>query len=304
MVAVFLMSLAAIGEDEKMSINSKKTVREALGVGRWFPAGKAELQKMVSGFIDKAEVGALTGTIVGAITPHAGYIYSGKIAGYAFKAIKNQAEKGVAPDTVVILGFSHRGAFPGVALMDGDAVATPLGETKLDKDAAGILAAKRGAIRFDYRPHQGEHSAENQIPFVQVALPRAALVVALIGDHDGKTLEQLADGLAELAAKKKILVVASSDMLHDPDYDLVTRTDKATLKLVEGMDCKKLLQEWSYDRQIFCGMMPVVATMRFAAGLKCQQGTVLKYENSGDMHPESRGQWVVGYGAVVFLAPL
>jgi len=83
----------------------------------------------------------------------------------------------------------------------------------------------------------------------------------------------------------------------------VTRTDKATLKIVESMDDKKLLQGWSYDRQIFCGMAPVTVTMRFAAGQECRSGTVLHYENSGDKHPESRGQWVVGYGAVVFLAP-
>jgi len=284
-----------------MNIDSRNVVREALGAGRWFPAGKVELQKMVSGFIARAEVNALTGTIVGAISPHAGYIYSGKIAGYVFKAIKIQAAGGNAPDAVVILGFSHSSGFPGVALMDGDAIATPLGETKLDKDAAEILMDGRDAIRFDYRPHRGEHSAENQIPFVQTALPKAKLVVALVGDHGAKTIEQLVAGLDELAGKKKILVVASSDMLHDPDYDLVTRTDKATLKLVESMDYGKLLREWSYDRQTFCGILPVEAVMRFAADQKCLKATVLKYENSGDAHPESRGQWVVGYGAVVFV---
>ena len=286
-----------------MNSNNPKIVREACGAGRWFPAGKAELQKMVNGFIDQAEVGNLKGRIVGAISPHAGYVYSGKIAGYAFKAIKKQAEAGNAPETVVVLGISHHGGFPGAALMDGDAIATPLGETALDRGAAKIMMANRDTIKLDYRPHQGEHSAENQIPFVQAALPKAKLVVALIGDHNPKTLAQFADGLADLAGQKRILVVASSDMLHDPDYDLVGRTDKATLKIVAAMDDQKLLQEWNYDRQVFCGLAPVVVVMRFAAGQGCKNGTVLKYENSGDMHPESRGQWVVGYGAVVFLAP-
>ncbi|MDO9542475.1 MAG: AmmeMemoRadiSam system protein B [Kiritimatiellia bacterium] len=290
--------------EAKMNENNPKVVREACGAGRWFPAGKAELQKMVNGFIDQAEVSGLKGRIVGAISPHAGYVYSGKIAGYVFKAIKKQAEEGNAPDTVVILGISHRGGFPGAVLMDGDAITTPLGETALDREAARILMANRDTIKLDYRPHHGEHSAENQIPFVQAELPKAKLVVALIGDHNPKTLEQLVSGLADLAKQKKILVVASSDMLHDPDYDLVTRTDKATLKITEAMDDKKFLQEWSYDRQIFCGMAPVVVTMRFSAGQGCKKGTVLKYENNGDLHPESRGQWVVGYGAVVFSVPL
>ena len=286
-----------------MSANDKKIVREAYGAGRWFPAGRAALQKMVSGFIDGAAVGELNGRIIGAISPHAGYVYSGPISGYVFRTVKEQAKKGNRPDTVVIIGFSHSGSFPGVALMDGDVVSTPLGEAVLDREAAQILTKNRNAIKFNYAPHQGEHSAENQIPFVQSALPEAKLVVALMGDHDPQSINQLVSGLADLAKRKKILVVASSDMLHDPDYDLVTRTDKATLKTVETMDDKKLLQEWSYDRQIFCGMAPVVVTMRFAAGQECKQGIVLKYENSGDKHPEGRGQWVVGYGAVVFLTP-
>lgn len=304
-IAVFFsVLLSAYGEEQKMNENNRRIVRAALGAGRWFPDGKAALQKMVNGFIDRAEVGELKGHIVGIISPHAGYVYSGPISGYVFKAIRKQAEEGNAPDTVVILGFSHRGSFPGVALMDGDAITTPLGEAVLDREAAQVLTANRNAIKLDYAPHHGEHSAENQIPFVQAALPKARLVVALMGDHNPQSISQLVSGLDDLAKQKKILVVASSDMLHDPDYDLVTRTDKATLKLVEAMDDKNLLQEWNYDRQIFCGMAPVLVAMRFAAAQKCAQGTVLKYENSGDKHPESRGQWVVGYGAVVFNAPV
>jgi len=301
-VFVFIL-LSVYGEEQKMSENNRRIVREACGAGRWFPDGKAALQKIVNGFIDQAEVGELKGRIIGVISPHAGYAYSGPVAGYVFKAIKEQADKGNAPDTVVILGFSHRGSFPGVVLMDGDAITTPLGEAVLDREAVQVLTSNRNAIKLDYAPHHGEHSAENQIPFVQVVLPKAKLVVALMGDHNPQSINQLVSGLTDLAKRKKILVVASSDMLHDPDYDLVTRTDKATLKIVESMDDKKLLQGWSYDRQIFCGMAPVAVAMRFAAGQECKQGTVLKYENSGDKHPESRGQWVVGYGAVVFLAP-
>ena len=286
-----------------MSTNNRRIIREACGAGRWFPAGKAELQKMINGFIDNAIVSEVQGRIVGAISPHAGYVHSGPIAGYVFKAIKEQAQKGDAPDTVVILGLSHRGAFPGVALMDGDAVSTPLGEAVLDREAAKIIMAGRDVIKFDYRPHYGEHSAENEIPFVQAVLPKAGLVVAIMGDHHQRSIIQLVNGLEDLAKRKKILVIASSDLLHDPNYDLVTRTDKATLKIVEAMEDTKILQEWGYDRQTFCGIGPVIVTMRFAAGQKCKKGTVLKYENSGEKNPASRGQWVVGYGAVVFSVP-
>lgn len=286
-----------------MKSESKRVVRAAVGAGRWFPGDRASLKRMVDGFISGAGTCSVTGAIVAAVAPHAGYVYSGPAAGYVFSALRAQTETRGAPETVVILGFSHNRGFPGVALMDGDAISTPLGETPLDRQAAEIIAKGRDAVEFNYAPHMGEHSAENQVPFVQSALPQAKLVLAIMGDHSERTIGQLADGLAELARARNIVVIASSDMLHDPDYDLVTRTDKASLKLVEAMDSRKLLKEWSYDRQIFCGIAPLAAAMRFAVGRGCKRADVLHYENSGDRHPEGRGQWVVGYGAIVFAVP-
>lgn len=275
-------------------------VRRAAGAGRWFPGTRSELESMVGRFIDGAETGRIDGEIVGALAPHAGYAYSGRVAGYTYRAIREQALAGNTPDTVVVLGFSHRAGFEGVALMDGDALATPLGEAALDREAASLLAAHGESIRIDYAPHDGEWSAENQVPFLQAALPGVPLVIAIIGDHARKTADELVSALDELSRAKKVLVVGSTDMLHDPDYDLVTKTDRASLKLVEGMKADEILAGWSFNRQTFCGIMAVITTMRHAEARGCTQGTVLHYRNSGDDFPESRGEWVVGYGAVVF----
>jgi AmmeMemoRadiSam system protein B len=184
--------------------------------------------------------------------------------------------------------------------MDGDAIETPVGQTALDKDAAAVLIAHSPRIRMNYAPHAGEHSAENEIPFVQVALPSAKLVVGLFGEHEPETLDAMVGALEDLAKKKAILAVASTDMLHDPDYDRVTRTDKATLEKIKTLDDKGLLGSWDYSEQVCCGIGPVVAVMRFAKAQGCRSGTILHYRNSGDDYPESRGSWVVGYGAVVF----
>lgn len=286
-----------------MTKEEKKVVRRVRGSGRWFPGNRKQLESMVSGCMEKADVPKISGRIVGAIAPHAGYIYSGKVAGYTFRAVKDSAGAGREPDTVVVLGLSHRGGFPGVALMDGDAIETPLGETALDKEAGEALAAHSSRISFNYAPHDGEHSAENEIPFIQVALPGTKIVVGIIGDHDPQTLKDLVDAMDELAKKKKILVVASTDMLHHADYDLVTKTDKATLEKVAAMDHAGILKSWNYSNQIFCGIAPVLAVMRFAESQGCKEGMVLHYRNSGDDFPESRGSWVVGYGAVVFAVP-
>ena len=288
------------GEEASVTSNSVKVVRKALGGGRWFPAGARQLDAIVKSYMDEATVPSVTGRIVGAISPHAGYQYSGKVAGHTFRALRDQAKAGLAPRTVVILGFSHRGGFAGTALMDGDAIETPLGETPLDKASADFLCRHCTRVAMRYAPHAGEHSAENQIPFVQAALPGVPLVVGLIGDHDPAGIAELVDGLAALAKERAILVVASTDLLHDPDYTKVTETDRVTMQQIAAMDCKGLNKRWGYDMQVCCGIGPVLTVLQFAQRQGCKAGTVLRYRNSGDDFPESRGNWVVGYGAAVF----
>ena len=286
-----------------MNAGAERVVRQAFGGGRWFPGDRQQLASIVNAFLDDAQPAAVTGRIVSAIAPHAGYIYSGKVAGYTFRALRDNARAGHKPETVVVLGFSHQAGFHGVALMDGDAIATPLGETELDRETAAALTQASPLIRRDYRPHMGEHSAENEIPFIQTALPAAKLVVGLIGDHDADTLDALATALSKAAAKKKLLVVASTDLLHDADYALVTRTDQTTLAQIGALDGAGLLKRWSYGSQVCCGIAPVLAALRFAEGQGCRKGAILFYRNSGDDFPDSRGSWVVGYGAAVFAVP-
>jgi len=298
---VVLVTCCSKGEDGGSAMNREnKTVRHARGAGKWFPGNEETLRLTVEGYIEAASIPKVEGRIVGAIAPHAGYQYSGKVAGYTFRALKENAAAGHTPDTVVVLGFSHRASLPGVTLMDGDILRTPLGDTTIDMEAVELLDRYGDRIFVDYRPHADEHSAENEIPFIQVALPGAKLVVGLIGDHDPRTLDEVVGALKELAAKKKIVVIASTDLLHDADYELVTKTDKGTLGLMAEMKDDELLSHWSYGHQICCGIAPVVATIRFAKTQGEADGVILHYRNSGDDHPESRGNWVVGYGSTVF----
>lgn len=257
---------------------------------------------MVTGFVEEAMPPTLDRRLLGIIAPHAGYIYSGPVAGYAYRTIRDNAEAFGAPDTAVVLGFGHRESFRGVVLMDGSAFTTPLGAAPLDTEAATQLMAADPRIALDYRPHMGEHSAENQVPFLQHVLPATPLVIALIGSHDPSLADALTAALLKLAAKKKILVVASSDMLHDPDYERVKKTDAATLRKVVDLDITGVMRDWDYSQQVFCGLAPVITLMSFARQQGGTRGVVLRYRNSGDDHPESRGQWVVGYGAVAFAA--
>jgi len=283
-------------------MSSKAVVQHAVGAGRWFPARPDDLRRDIEGYMASAKVPAISRILLGGIAPHAGYQYSGPVAGYTFRALRDNAAAHGAPQVAVVLGFSHRVSFEGVALLDGDAFATPLGQTPLDREAREALCAAGDRLVVDSRLHPGEHSAENQIPFVQAALPDARLVVALIGDHDPETIRQLADGLAALARRQRIVVIASTDLLHDPDYDTVQASDAITLGRIAALDADGLARDWSPDRQVCCGIAPVLALLRYASQMGCRAGLRLHARNSGDDFPESRGEWVVGYGAVVFPA--
>lgn len=295
------------GREAKMNANPSRVVRQAYGAGRWFPAGKAGLQSTVDACVNGARIDAVDGRIVAAIAPHAGYVYSGKVAGHAFRAIRDRAAAGRQPDVVVVLGFTHGMRFRGVALMDGEALSTPLGEVPLDVDAGRLLAEQSDRIAFDYRPHRSggpqggpEHSAENEVPFVQTALPGVPIVVGLVGDHEPPTLDALVDALRALEKTKRVLVVASTDLLHDPDYEKVKRTDAQTVDRIAAMKHAELAGSWGYGNQFCCGIGPVLAAIRFAEACGCKKGAVLDCRNSGDEHPDSRGNWVVGYAAIVF----
>lgn len=271
------------------------------GAGRWFPADPQALDAMVGSFVAKGESAPMRGRIVGALAPHAGYVYSGSTAGFTYRALRDNASLWGEPLTVVILGPSHRRGFEGVALMEGSEVFTPLGGSALDRDGGLLLSRCLGQCFFSNAHHEGEHSVENQIPFVQKVFPKAAIIAAVMGDHSMPRLLALASCLESLAKKRRLIVIASSDMYHAPSYETVSRLDKESLQRIRQMDYRGLSAEWSHERQSFCGIAPVVTLMRFAELMGAGKGQVLHYRNSGDDYPESRGRWVVGYGSAVFL---
>jgi AmmeMemoRadiSam system protein B len=271
-------------------------VRDLQGAGRWFPGQPEALHEAVKGYIESASPAMLTSPLAAVVAPHAGYAYSGPVAGYAFHALQEHARQFGAPETVVVLGLSHRDHFEGLSVMEGSAIRSPLGETPLDRDIA-LRLAEHPLISLNYAPHLQEHSAENEVPFIQYALPDTNLVIGLFGDHDMRTLNAVVEELVKISRDRNILLVASTDMTHSPDYDYVCREDQHTMELFKNLDAKGLEQNWSYDHQCFCGIMPVLSAIAYAGEKGCREGHVLAYQNSGDIAPESKGNWVVGYMA-------
>jgi len=258
--------------------------------GTFYPADPTEL----SGFIDqqmaKTDVPAVGGEIIAMQAPHAGYDYSGSVAAYAYKALA--AKKF---DTVVILGSTHNYPFSGISIYPGSYFQTPLGRLEVDPQIAAALSDLPFVVA-DARYFQNEHSLEVEMPFIQKTLPHAKVAAIVFGDADIAGMKQLATRLAVLAAKKHILVLASSDLSHFLTYPQALAMDTKTLDMFTNGDIKSLWDSYRKDQGRACGILPIITMLFYAkdrgAGLK-----LLKYANSGDTTPDKSK--VVGYSSVV-----
>jgi len=215
------------------------------------------------------------------IAPHAGYIYSGPIAGTAYASL---SARGHQVERVILLGPSHRVAFDGVASSGATAFETPLGPVTVDRDAVALLV-KAGLAREFERAHENEHSLEVQLPFLKQIFPAARVVPLLAGDDDWQAALRV---LAEMWGGDETAIVISSDLSHYHDYATAQKIDAATAQTVERLGAGQVELDQA------CGATGVNALLALVAekGLSC---TTLDLRNSGDTAgPKNR---VVGYGA-------
>jgi AmmeMemoRadiSam system protein B len=218
------------------------------------------------------------------IVPHAGYVYSGPVAGSAYALLEPLRD---TLRRVVLLGPSHRVPFSGLALSSAEAFATPLGAVALDRAATERLAALPQVHTSD-AAHAQEHSLEVQLPFLQEVLREFSLVPISAGDASA---EEVADAIDLLWGGPETLILVSSDLSHYYDYEVARRFDQETTRAIEELRPEGL------DERSACGRVPVrgllVAAARHGLGAR-----TLDLRNSGDTSGP-RDQ-VVGYGAYAF----
>jgi len=249
--------------------------------GMFYSDKPQELAATVRSFLADAAPHSLPRRPKAVIAPHAGYIYSGATAGYAYASLATGAQE---ITRVVLLGPSHRVGFAGVATSGASVFETPVGPVAVDRDAVGNLV-KNGLAREFEPAHENEHSLEVQLPFLKHVCPDARVVPLLTGDEDWQAALRI---LAQLWGGDETLIVISSDLSHYHPYDTARTIDAATAKAIEG------LTTGAVDQEQACGATGVNALLSLAGdkGLGC---TTLDLRNSGDTAgPKNR---VVGYGA-------
>lgn len=264
----------------------------------WYSSVPPQLQADIQEYLDQAPP-AGAGHVIGLIAPHAGYLFSGHVAGAAFAGLRPGAY-----DTVVLIGPDHRGAAPGqISTPEMAAWRTPLGDVPVDWEVLQALGQK---IDLRLLPDDDEHALEIELPFLQVTLKQFKLVPLLMGDQSLLTCRRLGTALAETfrsaraEAETRTLLVASSDLSHYFDDETARRLDRQTLQFILDMDPAGLARHVEEGRHhgqpLACGAGPIAAIMFAAQNLGASQARLVKYATSADVHP--RTDRVVGYAAV------
>jgi hypothetical protein len=284
------------------SIGEPPAVLRPSVAGSFYPANPETLRNALDTYIKSADPPRIEGEIVAAIVPHAGYIYSGPVAAYAYKAIRDQEKKRGAEarklDAVVVLGFSHRGRYPKVSVYYAGAVETPLGLAPVNEAIGAELMESGERLSFDRAVFAGEHSLEVQAPFIQAILPDIPLVPVIFGRQGAANIEAVGKGLEKIARDKRIMVVATTDLSHYRPYAGANSLDGETIDVILKGSAKDMARYVDERRDSMCGPAPVLAALAFAESQGAKP-VLLKYANSGDT--AGRKDAVVGYAAIVFV---
>ena len=272
-------------------------VRATAVAGSWYPGSAQALATAIDGYVAAAEVPPLDG-VRALLAPHAGLMFSGPVAAYAYKAATREPA-----DVVLLVGPSHYVGFDGVSIWPAGAFDSPLGPAPIDEAVAHALL-KSPVIHELPQAHRREHSLEMQLPFVRRLLPDARIVPLLMGYQTRETIHALAAALASAAASAGVLLVASTDLSHFMDAQTAMALDGRVLSCVDPFDPDRLLElferypEQDRGRYVACGGGPAIAVLEAAQQLGVTAGRVLKYAHSGDISGDNDA--VVGYLAAAF----
>jgi len=233
--------------------------------------------------------------ILGLVSPHAGYMYSGPVAAHDYAQLASDG----APDAVVILGPNHTGHGSGVSIVTKGGWETPLGIASIDSMLAEQIRKSSNIIDEDETAHISEHSIEVQLPFIQFLYgDRVKFVPICMMMQDLQTSREIAKSIAEQIKDNHIVVIASSDFTHYAPQEVASRNDKAAIAAITALESSKLNELGETGRVTMCGYGPITTLIEVARLKGHVQGKLLSYQTSGDITNDMSA--VVGYAAILF----
>ncbi|HKH99048.1 MAG TPA: AmmeMemoRadiSam system protein B [Candidatus Sulfotelmatobacter sp.] len=269
------------------------TLRHPAVAGRFYPRNADDLRAEARGYLEQ-EPSAPAVRALGCIAPHAGYMYSGHVAGAVFARVE-------VPKRCIVMCPNHTGMGRALAIMSEGAWETPLGDVPIDAELAAALKLRCPLLHDDPAAHRAEHAAEVELPFLQLRQPKLRFVPIALGTGQFEVLEQLGEALADAirAQEDPVLMVASSDMNHY-ESDAVTRVkDHRAIERILTLDPRGLYDVVTEQDISMCGFGPAVAMLTAARQLGAKSAELVKYATSGDISGDR--ELVVGYAGIVVL---
>ncbi len=263
--------------------------REPAVAGQFYPGTESSLRRQLDDFIHRNKKKR---KVIGVMSPHAGYVYSGPVAGELFSSV-------IIPPIAVVLGPNHRGVGSEFAIMTEGSWSTPLGDVAIDETIARRLLSDSSLLEEDAAAHAHEHSLEVQIPFLQYIRPDVRMVPICIGGYSAANFTQLGHEIAQSVKDiaEDILIVASSDMSHYEPHEVAKQKDELAIDAILKLDEKKMLERLAEHDISMCGYGPTAVMISAAKRLGAKEAELILYKTSGDTGGDY--SQVVGYAGVI-----
>lgn len=268
-------------------------IREAVVAGQFYPASPDKLREMIAGMVDKRTIKE---DVIGLISPHAGYIYSGPVAGATISRAKLR-------DTFVIIGPNHTGLGRAFSIMAEGTWRTPLGDVEIDTELARKILALSAYLEEEDGAHSFEHSIEVQLPFLQYFRKDISLVPIVLAHADSAAYKEIGSAIAMAIKdlKREVVIIASSDMTHYEPQSSAQEKDSQAIEAMLELDEDKLIARIEELNISMCGYAPVVSLITAAKALGAKEAELVKYQTSGDTTGDYGS--VVGYAGIILRTP-
>jgi AmmeMemoRadiSam system protein B len=267
--------------------------REPAVAGRFYPSDPGELAGEVASFLAGPPRGRASAVpprhAFGVLSPHAGYVYSGAVAGATFARV-------AVPRRVVVLCPNHTGIGQRVSVWPGGTWVTPLGHVEVDEEMTRDIVLA-GLATPDREAHRLEHALEVQLPFLQVRRPDVSIAAICVSGLPFSRCREIGEGLARVAARHQALVVASSDMSHYLPAAVAREKDRLALDRMLALDARGLHDVVSREEISMCGFVPATIMVVAAVAQGAREAELVRYATSGDVTGDDGS--VVGYAGVV-----
>jgi len=295
-----IFAVACAGEKKQEQKETTETkpleiIRNPAHAGQFYPADPEELKAQVAGFLDNAKSEPQDG-ILAITVPHAGYVYSGKVAGEAFKVASKSK-----PDTIVLIGPYHYGPLSGAAVFTSGKFLSPLGSSAIDETLAELFLAKVKDAKDNPSPHYQEHSLENQLPFIHYIWGDIPILPILVGSGDKDFARELGKGLLALMqdSGKKILIVSSVDFSHYFPIEKAKTLDDTAIEALSDSDPLHII-ETNEEKTSAVDAPLVLGAVNYALRqMGVEKPEMLFYSTSADFSHDTSS--VVGYAALAWV---